>query len=85
VQYDGTRWRPVQGFCRSGTATLVGGTVAVADTNITSTSRIRLTNVATGGTIGVLSVALTATTGFTINSSSGSDTSTVYWEIVNYS
>jgi hypothetical protein len=41
--------------------------------------------VATGGTIGVLSVALTATTGFTINSSSGSDTSTVYWEIVNYS
>jgi hypothetical protein len=35
-----------------------------------------------GGTLGQLSVALTAGTGFSINSSSGSETSTIFWELV---
>lgn len=66
----------------SGTATLVAGTVAVAYPNITANSIVRLSRQAAGGTLGAMSVALTAGTGFTINSNSGSDTSTVFWEIV---
>jgi hypothetical protein len=37
-----------------------------------------------GGSLGDLSYSLTAGTGFTINSSSSTDTSGVYYEIVSY-
>lgn len=63
---------------RQGVATLVGGTVTVANTSVTANTRIQLTSQADGGTPGFLRVsARVAGTSFTITSSSGTDTSTV--------
>ena len=67
-----------------GTATLVAGTVAVSNARIAAGSLVRVARLATGGTLGNLSVAITAGTSFTVNSSSGTDTSTVLWEIVKF-
>jgi hypothetical protein len=67
-----------------GTAILSGGTISVANALITANSKIRVFNNAAGGTPGALSVALTPGTGFAINSTSALDTSTIYYEIVNY-
>lgn len=68
---------------RSGVSTLVGGTVVVANTSVTATTRIQLTSNTDGGTPGWLRVsARTAATSFTITSSSGTDTSTVAWFLV---
>lgn len=72
------------GTVMQGTAVLSSGTIAVANTSITANSLIRVTNIAASGTVGALSVALTAGTGFAINSTSGSDASTIFWEIVSY-
>lgn len=71
-------------YQRSGTTTLVAGTVTIADAHITANSIIRLNRQAAGGTLGELSVALTAGTSFTINSNNAADTSTIYYEIVSY-
>ncbi len=66
-----------------GTAVLVGGTVTVANTSVTANSRIVVTSNTDGGTPGWLRVsAKTAATSFVITSSSGTDTSTVAWMIV---
>jgi hypothetical protein len=66
----------------SGTAVLVAGTVTVSTAEIQAGDNVILTNVGTGGTVGTLSRGtITAGTSFVINSSSGTDTSTVYWEI----
>lgn len=66
-----------------GVATLVAGSVVVSTTAVTATSRIQLTSQVDGGTPGFLRVSTrTAGTSFTITSSSGSDTSTVAWFIV---
>jgi hypothetical protein len=66
-----------------GTATLVGGTVVVSTTKVTANTRIFLTTQTTGGTMGVLyPSARTAGTSFTITSTSGTDTSTVAWLLV---
>jgi hypothetical protein len=66
-----------------GQATLVGGTVTVNTTKVTASSRIFLTTAVAGGTLGILSVgAMTVGTSFVINSSSGTDTSTVNWIII---
>ena len=65
-----------------GSATLVGGTVTVANTNITATDRILVVRSTTGGTEGHLSYTITPSTSFTINSSSGTDTSTVVYVII---
>ena len=68
---------------RHGTATLVGGTVTVADANVTTSSRILLTSNTDGGTPGWLRVsARVASTSFTVTSSSGTDTSTVAWMMI---
>lgn len=64
---------------RMGTATLVGGTVAVSNTSVTANTRVFLSRSTTGGTEGTLSTTQIASTSFTINSSSGTDTSTVNW------
>lgn len=77
-----TNWPTSSRIGSTGTATLVAGTVTVANQAVTSSSQIRATNMVAGGTVGALSVVLTAGTSFTINSSSGTDTSTVLWEIV---
>lgn len=66
-----------------GVATLVGGTVTVANTSVTANSRIMLTSQVDGGTPGFLRVsARTAATSFTITSGSASDTSTVAYHII---
>jgi hypothetical protein len=68
--------------CKQGTAVLVRGTVTMADTAATASSRIFLTSQADGGTPGFLRVsARTPGTSFTITSSSGTDTSIVAYEI----
>lgn len=67
---------------KQGTATLTAGSVVVANTSVTATSRILLTSQADGGTPGFLRVSTrTAGTSFTITSSSGTDTSTVAYQI----
>jgi hypothetical protein len=65
-----------------GTATLVGGTVVVNTTKATASSRIFLTVKTAGGTQGFLSYTVSAGTSFTITSTSGTETSTVSWFIV---
>ena len=67
---------------RSGIETLVTGTKVVANTRITATSYIRLTRQTAGGTLGELSVVPNVGVGFTINSSSATETSTIFYEIV---
>lgn len=68
---------------RHGVAPLSSGTATVSDTTITANSRILLTSNADGGTPGWVRVsARVAGTSFTITSSSGSDTSTVAYLIV---
>jgi hypothetical protein len=66
-----------------GVATLVAGTVTVANTRVTANSRIFLTAQNTSGTPGFLRVsARVASTSFTILSSSGTDTTAVGYLIV---
>lgn len=67
---------------RMGVATLAAGTVTVPNTSVTADTRIQLSRQAAGGTLGHLSVVHDPGVGFTINSSSGSDTSTVAWLLV---
>lgn len=65
-----------------GTITLAAGGATVTTTAITATSRIFLTTQAPGGTPGAVYVnTITAGTGFTIRSTSGTDTSLVAWMI----
>lgn len=67
-----------------GRATLVGGTVTVANANASTSSRIIVTSNVDGGTPGWLRVsAIVDATSFTITSSSGTDTSTVSWVMIN--
>lgn len=68
---------------KQGIATLVGGTVTVANTSITANSRIFLTSQVDGGAPGFLRVsARVVGTSFTILSGSGTDTSIVAYEII---
>lgn len=65
---------------KMGTSTLVGGTVTVSTTAVTANSRIFLTGQNSSGTHGELTVsARVAGTSFTITSSSGTDTRSVAW------
>lgn len=67
---------------KQGTATLVAGSSVVSNTSVTATSRIFLTSQVDGGTPGFLRVSTRSVgTSFTIQSSSGTDTSTVAYEI----
>lgn len=67
---------------RLGRATLVGGTVTVANTSVTALSEIFAFCQVPGGTPGFLRIsARTPATSFTILSSSGTDTSSVAWVI----
>lgn len=77
------------GNVKSGVATLVGGTVTVSDANVIETgaaatsSRIFVTRMTDGGTVGHYSITRINSTSFTITSSSASDTSTVSWLMLN--
>jgi hypothetical protein len=65
-----------------GESTLSNGTVTVANTNIAANHKILLTRSTTSGTEGHLSYTVSVGASFTINSSSGSDASTINWLIV---
>ncbi|MGW3153995.1 hypothetical protein [Streptomyces sp. NPDC001089] len=68
---------------KMGTAVLVAGAVTVSNTAVTANSRIFVTTQTPGGTVGYAYVsARTAGTSFSITSTSGSDTSTVAYLIV---
>lgn len=78
-------WVPVSGYAKLATATLTAGTVTVADTKITANSRILVSVLVPGGTVGTPYVAArTAGTGFTITSTSGADTSVILYDILSY-
>ncbi|MFE5258228.1 right-handed parallel beta-helix repeat-containing protein [Streptomyces coelicoflavus] len=64
---------------RMGVATLVGGTVTVANTSVTATTRVAAFRQAPGGALGHLSAVADAGAGFTVDSSSATDTSTILW------
>lgn len=63
-------------------ATLVAGTVTVNTTAVSSNDIIILSRSAVGGTPGFTSYTISDGVSFTINSSSGTDTSTFSWVIV---
>lgn len=65
-----------------GTATLVAGTVTVANTNIATGDKIILSRFTAGGTLGFLDYTISNGTSFTINSSDSSDTSVVDYQII---
>ena len=67
-----------------GLSTLVGGTVTVSTTAVTSNSGIMLTCRTVGGTQGLLRIStITGGTSFVITSSSALDTSQIAWLIIN--
>ena len=69
--------------CTMGTATLVGGTKTVSNNLVTANTRIFLTIQTPGGTPGAVYVSTRiAKTSFTITSTSGTDTSTVAYLLV---
>ncbi|WP_399142146.1 glycosyl hydrolase family 28-related protein [Streptomyces sp. NBUA17] len=67
---------------RMGTSTLAAGTVTVANTSVTANTRVLPFRQAAGGTLGHLSVTKNAGVGFTITSSSNTDTSAVAWVLL---
>lgn len=68
---------------RRGRVSLTAGAATVSDSNVTTSSDIQLTSNADGGTPGWLRVsARSAGVSFTITSSSGTDTSSVGWIMV---
>lgn len=68
---------------RMGQSVLSGGTVVVSNTSVTANTRIFLSHANTSGALGHLYIsARTAATSFTITSSSGTDTSTVNWLLI---
>ena len=62
-----------------GVSTLAAGTVTVANTSVTANTRVATFRQAAGGTLGHLSATVNAGVGFTVNSSSATDTSTIAW------
>lgn len=67
---------------RGGNATLVAGTITVANTSITANSIVLYARKTIGGVAGNLSYTLNAGVGFTINSSNVADISTVSYFII---
>ncbi|MET7816079.1 glycosyl hydrolase family 28-related protein [Streptomyces sp. NPDC005395] len=67
---------------RLGMSTLAAGTVEVPNTSVSADTRIFLQRQAGGGDIGDLTYAKTPGTGFTVTSSSPTDTSVVEWLLV---
>lgn len=69
---------------KQGVSTLVAGTVTVANTSVTATSRIQLTAQSLGTVTAPKALAVTARTAgtsFVITSADATDTSVVAWEI----
>jgi hypothetical protein len=67
----------------AGTATLVAGTVSVTLPSVSTGDAVLVSRMTPGGTLGHLSVpAVSNGSGFTITSSSGTETSVVAWLVV---
>ena len=64
-----------------GVATLVAGTIVIANTSVTANSKIQMTAQNNSGTPGHLYVTLNPGVGFTITSTSATDTRTIFYEI----
>jgi selenophosphate synthase len=65
---------------RQGTASLTAGTVSVTLTSAGDSTVVLVSRLVPGGALGSLSVPVVTTgTGFTITSSSGTETSSVAW------
>lgn len=65
---------------KAGTATLAAGTVNVTLTTVGPATVVLVSRLVPGGTTGSLSVpSVTVSSGFTISSSSATDTSSVAW------
>ena len=70
----------------AGTVALIGGTIVVSTTAVTATSQIRLTCQALGTVTvpsGLCVSAKSTGVSFTILASQATDTSTIFWEVVN--
>lgn len=65
-----------------GNTTMTLGEVIIPDTNIKTTSKVLVSNSGTIGTIGVLSVRITAGSSFTINSANVLDSSSITYMII---
>lgn len=70
---------------RAGNAVLVGGTITVANTSVTANTQVIATRKTAGGTLGFLTFTVSAGVSFTITSSSGTDTSTVSYFLIEVS
>lgn len=68
--------------CRAGRATLVGGTVTVANNTLTANTAVFITAQADGGVVSWMRVNITVGTSFRIDSANALDTSTVAWMLV---
>lgn len=70
---------------RAGTsAAMTAGSITISTTAVTANSVILLTTHTVGGTAGILTCPTrTAGTSFVITSTSGTDTSTVDWLVIN--
>jgi hypothetical protein len=79
-RFPGRGWVFISVATKSwGISQLSSGTVTVSDTSITSNSIIQVSVMSAGGTQGFLRVTLNAGSGFTITSTSGTETSWVAW------
>lgn len=68
---------------RSGTATLAAGSVSVSLPSVTPSSVVLISRLAPGGTLGQLAVpSVSQGSGFTITSTSGTETSSVAWLVL---
>lgn len=67
---------------RAGNATLVAGTVTVANPSVTANTLVMHSRKTIGGTAGNLTYTLTAGTSFTINSDNAADTSVVSYFLI---
>jgi len=70
----------------TGTATLAAGTVTVSTTSVTANSFVFVSYNTTAGTPGSVrapQASIVAGTSFVISSTSGTDTSTVNWFVIN--
>jgi hypothetical protein len=63
-------------------AAMTAGSIVIANTSVTANTVVFLSPATTGGTQGALSVVLNPGVGFTINSSSATDTSTVNFLLI---
>ncbi len=72
------------GVVKRASVTLVAGTATVSDTSTTANSQIIPVVVTPGGTLGFLDFDVSAGVGYTINSSSATDTSTIIITVIHY-